>query len=333
MKMFIRFAGIASAIFLSAVFFTAPASAQASRTWISGVGNDVNPCSRTAPCKTFAGAIAKTSSGGEIDCLDPGGFGALTITKSITLDCGGGVGGQVGSILASGTNGIVVAAGSTDIVKIRNMTINGIQKVGTPGLAGIKLTSGRALVIEHVGIFGFGSGGNSGTNGGVDFEPNANSKLSMLDVEIQLCLADGVLIKPTTGGSVAATLDHVSSISNGGYGLRLDNTNVTMGTGSNVTLSNSNISENADGAEVIAPSTAKPAMLEVTSSIISGNANLGLHGSGSSATIVVGGSTVTGNATGISPGSSAIKTFQDNYFFNGPTGTSNGTPTGTVTKF
>ena len=72
------------------------AQAQATRTWVSGVGDDANPCSRTAPCKTFAGAISKTAAGGEIDCLDPGGFGAVTVTKAITLDCGGGEGGQVG---------------------------------------------------------------------------------------------------------------------------------------------------------------------------------------------------------------------------------------------
>src|SRR4030088_162144 len=87
-----------------------PAAAQATRTWISGVGDDVNPCSRTAPCKTFAGAISKTAPGGEIDCLDPGGFGALTITKAITLDCTG----THGSVLVSGTNGIVVSAGAND---------------------------------------------------------------------------------------------------------------------------------------------------------------------------------------------------------------------------
>src|SRR2546422_2828997 len=70
-----------------------PAQAQATRTWVSGVGDDVNPCSRTAPCKTFAGAISKTAAGGEIDCLDPGGFGAVTITKSLTIDCNGVTGG------------------------------------------------------------------------------------------------------------------------------------------------------------------------------------------------------------------------------------------------
>src|SRR5271165_6931034 len=92
------------------------AHAQATRTWVSGVGDDANPCSRTAPCKTFAGAISKTTAGGEIDCLDPGGFGALTITKSITIDCAAG---QVGSVLVAGTNGFNVVANAGDVVIIR----------------------------------------------------------------------------------------------------------------------------------------------------------------------------------------------------------------------
>src|SRR6202043_1176531 len=101
---------------------TASAQAQATRTWVSGVGDDANPCSRTAPCKTFAGAISKTAAGGEIDALDPGGFGALTITKAITIDGGGG---QVASVLVSGTPGITISAGSADRVILRNLAING----------------------------------------------------------------------------------------------------------------------------------------------------------------------------------------------------------------
>src|ERR1700729_3129582 len=119
---------------LGALAFSMSMHAQATRTWISGVGDDANPCSRTAPCKTFAGAIAKTAAGGEIDCLDPGGFGALTITKAITLDCGFG---QVGSVLVSGSNGINVNAGASDVVIIRNLEINGISGTGSGGLTGI----------------------------------------------------------------------------------------------------------------------------------------------------------------------------------------------------
>src|SRR3954453_15823602 len=89
--------------FVVPLMASAPAHAQ-SRTWVSGVGDDLNPCSRTAPCKTFAAAISKTAAGGEIDCLDPGGYGSVTITKSTTIDCTG----TFGSILAAGTNGVNV---------------------------------------------------------------------------------------------------------------------------------------------------------------------------------------------------------------------------------
>src|SRR5436305_11732131 len=107
--------------FLVLLTLSAAAQAQATRTWVSGVGDDANPCSRTAPCKTFAGAISKTAAGGEIDVLDPGGFGALTITKGITIDGNG----TFASVLASGTNGIVVNAGPNDVVALRNLSIDG----------------------------------------------------------------------------------------------------------------------------------------------------------------------------------------------------------------
>src|SRR6202166_688627 len=110
-----------SLIFILTMAIASIASAQATRTWISGVGDDVNPCSRTAPCKTFAGAISKTAAGGIINCLDPGGFGAVTITKSITLDCTA----TLGSILSSGVQGIVVNALSTDKIVLRGLDING----------------------------------------------------------------------------------------------------------------------------------------------------------------------------------------------------------------
>src|ERR1700736_975208 len=92
-----------------ATLFSVPANAQATRTWVSGVGDDANPCSRTAPCKTFAGAISKTAAGGEINVLDPGGFGAVTITKSISITSGFEAG-----VLASASNGIIVNVLSTD---------------------------------------------------------------------------------------------------------------------------------------------------------------------------------------------------------------------------
>src|ERR1043165_6824511 len=136
------------------------AQAQATRTWVSGVGDDVNPCSRTAPCKTFAGAISKTANNGEIDCLDPGGFGTVTITKNITID--GTTGAGFGSILAAGTNGVNIndsatATPNTIIVSLRNLSING---AGT-GFTGINFTSGKTVHVEDCVIFGFRGNGTS----------------------------------------------------------------------------------------------------------------------------------------------------------------------------
>src|SRR6476646_5568026 len=107
-----------------AVGFASGAFAQATRTWVSGVGDAVNPCSRTAPCKTFAGAISKTAPGGEIDCLDPGGFGAVTITKAMMIDCISGAG--EGGLVVSGTNAIIVSAGVNDVIVLRGLNINGL---------------------------------------------------------------------------------------------------------------------------------------------------------------------------------------------------------------
>src|SRR5579871_4811074 len=162
---------------------------QATRTWVSGVGDDANPCSRTAPCKTFAGAIAKTVAGGEIDALDPGGFGGLTITKAITIDGGGG---QVGSVLVAGTNGIVVAAGANDVVTIRNMRINGISS----GLNGVRFLSGKSLSLENVYIFGF-------TQNGLDIALNQNTPASVHVIDSVFNNNTGVGIRATNAQTPA----------------------------------------------------------------------------------------------------------------------------------
>jgi hypothetical protein len=128
---------------------TSLAHAQATRTWVSGVGDDANPCSRTAPCKTFAGAISKTAASGEISVLDPGGFGGVTITKSITINGEGTLAG----ILASGTNAIVIN-GANVVVTLRNLSLLGVSGA----LAGIRLITGAALIIDRLAISGFTTG-------------------------------------------------------------------------------------------------------------------------------------------------------------------------------
>jgi hypothetical protein len=150
MKM-VRFFFLFAILILASGFLIAPASAQATRTWVSGVGDDANPCSRTAPCKTFAGAISKTATGGEINVLDPGGFGGVTITKSITIRSDHIEAG----VLVSGTNAIIVNAGATGKVVLEGLDIEGL---GT-GLNGVQILSGQAVYIIRCDIRRFTQNG------------------------------------------------------------------------------------------------------------------------------------------------------------------------------
>ncbi|HZO93945.1 MAG TPA: right-handed parallel beta-helix repeat-containing protein [Candidatus Baltobacteraceae bacterium] len=173
---------------------TGQASAQATRTWVSGVGDDANPCSRTAPCKTWAGAISKTTAGGEIDALDPGGFGGLTITKAITIDGGGG---QVASTLVSGTPGFSVSAGATDIVVVRNMRFQGLAS----GTSGIIFNSGAGLVVENCWIQGF-------TSYGIQFQPSTPGSLFIRDSTLELNSLGGINASTTS----TTSYNHVTAI-------------------------------------------------------------------------------------------------------------------------
>ena len=203
---------------LVCLFLATTMSAQATRTWVSGVGNDANPCSRTAPCKTFAGAISKTATCGEIDALDPGGYGAVTITKSITLNGAG----TLASILNSGgVNGIIVNLTASDVcntVIIRWISINGAPNPATFGLNGIRdaSTVAHSLHVEHVDIQHQGRG--------VLINSNANNvRLYMKDVDIRHTTTHGIDINPSAGQTVQLSLHDVRSRQSAGEGLRLAN--------------------------------------------------------------------------------------------------------------
>ena len=135
------------------------------RTWVSGLGDDGNPCSRSAPCKTFAGAIFKTATGGQISVLDPGAYGPVTINKAITIDGGGELGSIVNYSPATGPfTGITVAAGTGDTVILRNLQVDGVGG----GPAGIKIVSAANVHIEDSAILNQGDT----TNGrGIEIEP------------------------------------------------------------------------------------------------------------------------------------------------------------------
>jgi hypothetical protein len=214
------------------VVWGSSAWAQATRTWVSGVGDDANPCSRTAPCKTFAGAISKTAAGGEIDALDPGGFGAVTITKSISIDGRG----TLASVLVSASNGIAVAAGPNDVVILRGLSINGI------GLAsnGVRFISGKALHVEDCTITGF-------MNVGIDFEPAAASA--------QLFVKGSTISQNTVGNMVISQGNAVvenSQFLNAPYGLNVTGTGTAQVSVHDTTFSgHSGIAIHAAGASEI----------------------------------------------------------------------------------
>jgi hypothetical protein len=197
---------------LAICLWSSAAQAQATRTWVSGGGDDANPCSRTAPCKTFAGAISKTAAGGEIDALDPGGYGTVTINKAITIDGGGG---QVAGILAAGgVNGIIVSAGANDIVTLRNLRINGAE--GTPsggGLNGIRYLSGAALHVEDCNIFGF-------TGDGINVATSAKAAL-LVNNTFLTNNGNGIQIAPSAS-FIRAALVRVQAQDNSGFGFFLN---------------------------------------------------------------------------------------------------------------
>lgn len=212
---------------------TSPVRAQALRTWVSGVGDDANPCSRTAPCKTFAGAISKTAVLGEINCLDPGGFGTLTITKSITIDCHE----VFGSVQNAGTNGIVIAFDSfTDArktVRLRNLNFNGVDT----GLIGIRIIGGANAVNSAVLIEDCTLDGNfNGSARGISDERGAASELYVSNTSIRNMGASAVGIAPTSQARIDAVLDRIR-VHNANFGL-------AVGTGAKVMLNGSTLSGN-----------------------------------------------------------------------------------------
>ena len=282
----------ALAVLAVCFLFSSLAQAQATRTWVSGVGDDANPCSRTAPCKTFAGAISKTAAGGEISVLDPGGFGAVTITKSITID-GGGI---MGSILVpAGTSGVIVNAGANDTVRIRNLSING---AGT-AVNGIRYLAGKNLHVENVAIEAL-------TGNGIDLNMGANSgNLMVKDSYINNCGIAGVRMQTSTG-TATASLDNVR-LQACQFGL-----DVFSGTAN---ISNSVVSHNIN-IGIVAESTGA---INVERTMITHNAT-GVSGFSGTAVIRLSNSGIFNNGTGINVAAgTTVASFQNNMFANNTT--------------
>ncbi len=285
MRSFIK---IAIAVALTA-FFATPSFAQATRTWVSGVGDDVNPCSRTAPCKTFAGAISKTAAGGEINVLDAGGFGSGTVTKSITIDGQG----PMASLLAAGTSGVIVnGVGIT--VTLRNLTINGAN---TTAGNGIRVVNAAAVNIDRVNIQNF-AGTTATTGRGIAIETSAaNVRVTITNSDLYNNLGIGIHSNPTAG-NVILVVDNVRVQKSDASLIQLRSntratidratlTNSRLGAGVNAELgsvvahiSNSTLANNAFG---VSCGAGAPAEMALYQNVITGNTTDGIRLNGGTA--------------------------------------------------
>jgi hypothetical protein len=280
--------------------------AQATRTWVSGVGDDVNPCSRTAPCKTFAGAISKTAADGEIDTLDPGGFGGVTITKSITIDGGPTAGG----VLVGGSNGIVINSPTAKVV-LRNLSILGVSN----SIDGIRIVDAASVLIENVRISGF-------TGKAINVIPaTAQTAVSIIDTTITHNNGQGIqfLSSPNAQG-MTAFIRNVQIHSNGGTG-------IFLGNGTQGYILDSNVAKNARGVmiEEIAGNTD----VEIIDTVISGNTGVGLESGTGTPQTRLSNVTITNNGTGVLiGGAGAVRSYGNNHITSNTAG--NGPLSGSV---
>jgi hypothetical protein len=270
---------------LGAVFVVlpvAPAQAQATRTWVSGVGDDANPCSRTAPCKTFAGAISKTAASGEINCLDPGGFGGVTITKNLTIACQYTEGG----ILASLTNGVNIN-GANIIVVLSGLDIEGAGN----GLIGINILQGATVLIEDSRIQGF----RGGSQVGVFVKPSgANpTKVTMNRVTVANN-GNGVFIDSTAGtGLINVAINDSTMHGNTNSGIELNSTATEIRAMVNRTVSVNNF----NGLKA----TGTLSKAHIANSTFSNNTGSGLITANSGQIISIRSNAVKGNGTDGAP--------------------------------
>ena len=278
---------------------------QATRTWVSGLGDDANPCSRTAPCKTLPGAISKTAAGGEINMIDSGGFGAVTITKSISIEGVGVMGGVLSAV-----SGIIVNAGPNDVVVLRGLTLNGVNAVGT--YDGINFIGGKVLKIEDCHIAEFG-------RRGISIVPTANNvQVFVTNTRIQTGLSNGIVVAPANGFKAQVMLDHVEIAENLNFGL-------SVTAGASVVVRNSTIADNglATGlSNIRADGTGGAASIDLDGVVVSGSTTgiLSING----AAVRVNNSFIVNNIGGMTSTGGSILSFGNNRVVNSGSNTFTG---------
>jgi hypothetical protein len=288
MKKTFRFALSTLAVFTFTLAFASLAQAQATRTWVSGVGNDADPCSRTAPCKTYAGAQSKTLTNGEISTLDPGGYGTINISKSLTID--GTTGAGFGSILASGTVGVTINLTTTTTtdpqqrVTLRNLSINGPGSCVAPcvgtitGTRGINILKATDVHVENVTIENF-------TTSGIRIAATASTNLYVKDSSIY---RSGVGLSATTTVGFA-----VASVKN--CRIEDNTTGVEALANGFITISDSSINANGDGLKA----SASGAAINAIRNVLAHNTGAAINASIAGATIRAVSNQIFSNTTGI----------------------------------
>jgi hypothetical protein len=263
---------------LAPLLATAPAQAQATRTWVSGVGDDANPCSRTAPCKTFPGAISKTAAQGEINCLDPAGFGVVTVTKSISIICQHTLGG----ILSAGSTGVIINALASDEVILKGLDINGVNT----GISGIRLLSAGALTVEDTTIANV-------SQWGIQINNTALHTFQISRVTVTNAVLGGMQVRPANAGAVAVGVVNGLTSYKNGKGIEIDGNG---GSTSSTIIKNSVFNSNGTGISAVTGATAFSVM--VSDSVVQ-NSTTGISAAANT-NVRVGRMDITGNTVGVS---------------------------------
>ena len=286
--------------------FSASAPSPSARTWVSAtLGSDANPCTRMSPCLTFAAALTQTTAGGEIDVLDPGDFGPVTITKSVSIY--GDAPGVAGVIPSPGTSGIVISAGSSDVINLHDLVFDGVNASGT---SGVVFTSGARLNVNRCVFQGF-------TTSGMTLSPGvggANTTLLAVQNTTILNNATGILIRPTGGIAANVRLRRLHIDNNSGDGLRVDGTG---GSGAiNVAIADSSANFNA-GNGIDAVSGPGNATVDIMRVVAVANGSAGIQSNqagGGTASVTVGSSLLCTNAIGIqATGGASLLSYGNNH--------------------
>jgi hypothetical protein len=254
------------------------------RTWVSSIGIDSNPCTRAAPCGTFAGALTNTQDGGSINCVDSGSYvdpaAGLTITKGVEIDCRG----VYALAEITGTTGIVINVTDpvNQSVTIRGLVVNG--RTGVPGTnggranaVGIKIVAARTASLSTVLVEQFN------LQGILDVRSlQASGNLLITNSSVAGCNGAGIVAAMTTNGFNSNLFMDDSFSGFNAYG-------IAMGSNNRARITNSRFPYNSIGIETDANGA-----INIENSVISYSSNTAVVNNG---LVAIANSEITYNGT------------------------------------